>query len=770
MSQSPGKKIITSTHWGVYQLQVENATIVGVEPWHEDPEPSAIGQSLPQAVDGPVRIARPLIRRGWLEKRSREQHPRGRDEFVEVCWERALDVVASELERVRQQHGNAAIYAGSYGWASAGRFHHAQSQIHRFLNLAGGYTGAVNTYSSAAGEVVLPYLIGNQHGLVSHYTTWQQIAEHSEVVLTFGGLPGRNSQVHGGGSGKHNHQAALQQAAARGVQFINISPCRQDMPAASKCDWLALRPNTDTALLLALCHELIRQQRHDLAFIERYTVGFAEVSAYLKGAGDGVVKNAAWAAEICQIPTEKIVALAELIATRRTMIMVNWAIQRAEYGEQPYWAAVTLAALLGDIGLPGGGFGFGYSCLNGVGQDELGYRWPSLPQGKNPVRQAIPVARLADMLLSPGANYAFNGQTLSYPDIRLVYWAGGNPFHHHQDLNRLVHAWQQPETIIVQEPFWTATARHADIVLPVTTSFERNDIALVNRDQTVVAMKQAIPPFQAARDDYRIFQDLAQRMGFEARFSEGRTAEAWIEALYQQARSKNGQLPDFSQFWQQEVATFPPVDSGFSLLADFRADPQRFPLATPSGRIELFSQQVADYGYLACPGHAVWLAPDEWLGAGLARDYPIHLLSPQPADKLHSQYDHGKVSVSAKVAGRNRLLMNPGDAQARGISAGDIVRVFNRRGQCLAGVELTDTLIAGVVQLPTGAWFDPLYLDEGSLEKHGNPNVLTQDKGSSPLSQGPSCNSLLVEIERYVLPAPPVTAFIPPVIQRDAQH
>jgi len=764
MSQSSTRSVLTSTHWGIYQLQIENATIVGVQPWADDPEPSPIGESLPEAVDGPVRIARPLIRRGWLDKTPRDRKPRGRDEFIEVSWDEALGLVAGELDRVRRQYGNPAIYAGSYGWASAGRFHHAQSQIHRFLNLAGGYTGSENTYSSAAGEVVLPYIIGNQRGLVSHYTTWEQIANHSGLVLTFGGLPGRNSQIQGGGVGRHNHQQALQHAAEQGVQFINVSPCRQDMPVQMACDWLPIRPNTDTALMLALCSELIRQQRHDMAFIQRYTVGFDQVLAYLQGQDDGITRDAAWAAQICDIPQAKIIELAELIAAKRTMIMVNWAIQRAEYGEQPYWAAVTLAALLGDIGLPGGGFGFGYACLNGVGQDELGYRWPSLPQGKNPVEDSIPVARLADMLLSPHAKYAFNGKTLRYPDIRQVYWAGGNPFHHHQDLNRLVEAWQQPETIIVQEPFWTATARHADIVLPVTTSFERNDLALVNRDNTVVAMKQAIPPFREARDDYRIFQGLARLMGFEASFTEGKTAEDWVAELYEQSRSRNPQLPPFTQFWQQEVTTFPLTDSHFNLLAEFRADPLAHPLCTPSGRIELFSQQVADFGYAQCPGHAVWLAPDEWLGSDLARHYPIHLLSPQPADKLHSQYDHGKHSRAGKVAGRNRLLMNATDADARGIGEGDIVRIYNARGQCLAGVRLTDTLIPGVAQLPTGAWFDPIYLDDGCLDKHGNPNVLTQDKGSSPLAQGPSCNSLLVEIERYAGIAPPVTAFTPPDI------
>jgi len=151
-------------------------------------------------------------------------------------------------------------------------------------------------------------------------------------------------------------------------------------------------------------------------------------------------------------------------------------LQRAHRGEQPYWMAITLAAMLGGIGLPGGGFGFGHGSLNGVGVPRIDIPGPEVSTPPNPAKRAIPVARIADMLLDPGASYAFNGRSDVYPDIRLVYWAGGNPFHHHQDLNRLRRAWQKPETIIVNESWWTPTARHADIVLPATTTLERNDV------------------------------------------------------------------------------------------------------------------------------------------------------------------------------------------------------------------------------------------------------------------------------------------------------
>jgi biotin/methionine sulfoxide reductase len=153
----------------------------------------------------------------------------------------------------------------------------------------------------------------------------------------------------------------------------------------------------------------------------------------------------------------------------------------------------------------------------------------------------------------------------------------------------------------------------------------------------------------------------------------------------------------------------------------------------------------------------------EWLGGELAGRYPLHLVSHQPATRLHSQYDHGSVSRASKIQGRETLTLHPEDAAARGIRAGDVVRVFNDRGACLAGARVSDGVRQGVVVLPTGAWYDPLVPGEiGALEKHGNPNVLTLDKGTSRLTQGCSAHTALVEVELFVGEPPTVSAFDPP--------
>lgn len=238
--------------------------------------------------------------------------------------------------------------------------------------------------------------------------------------------------------GRHEMLAAMERAAKCNVRFVNISPVRDDAADGVVTEWLALRPNTDTAVMLGLAYVLISEGLHDKDFLASHCVGFEAVRAYIMGKADGIAKTPEWAEAISGIRAGRIAALARDMAAQRAMIMVNWAIQRADHGEQPYWMAITLAAMLGHIGLPGGGFG--YSSTNGAGRPDLGFRWPSVPQGQRPILPFIPGAWLTDMLLQPGGRVDFNGQTLIYPDIRLVYWAGGNPFHHHQDINRLVEA------------------------------------------------------------------------------------------------------------------------------------------------------------------------------------------------------------------------------------------------------------------------------------------------------------------------------------------
>ena len=493
---------LTSSHWGTYRAAVENGKLTALHPFEEDADPSAIGAGIVDVLDGPSRIQSPMVRQSYLQSGPGSANDkRGAEPFVAVSWEQATQLVATELDRVRKQYGNAAIYAGSYGWASAGRFHHAQSQLRRFMNGIGGCSYSVNTYSFASAEVLVPHVLGDFWGYLPLHTSWPCIAEHSDLVVAFGGIPVKNGQINAGGVGRHIQNDGLLAAAQAGVAFVNISPIASDMQDFLKAEWLMARPSTDTAMLLAMAYTLYTEKLYDADFMDRYTVGLEQLLPYLLGDQDGVAKDPDWAAAISGVSAERIRQLTRRMANCRCMLSVSWSLTRQDHGEQVYWAAITVAALLGQIGLPGGGIGFGYSATNSIGAQATRIAGASLPQGDNPVTDYIPVARISDMLLHPGEAFDFNGQRLHYPDVHLVYWAGGNPFHHHQDLNRMLRAWQKPDSIIVHEWCWNALAKHADIVLPCTTTLEREDIALSPRDPYIVYMNKVVePPFEAKND------------------------------------------------------------------------------------------------------------------------------------------------------------------------------------------------------------------------------------------------------------------------------
>lgn len=433
------QRTLTAAHWGVYEVEYDKqGKPARLHPFSKDPDPSPIGLHMLSDEVARLRVRRPAIRKSWLENGpGSATDRRGQEPFVEVPWDEALDLVAAELKRVKTTFGNRSIFGGSYGWSSAGRFHHAQSQVKRFLNCYGGFVRHQDSYSLAAARVLMPHIVASMEELMAMHTRWDVLAEHCGLFVTFGGVPRKNAQINAGGATLHHVKGGLYAMAAKGVRFVNVTPTAEDLDTGGEVEWLAVRPNTDTALMLALCHVLYTEKLYDRAFLDRCTVGFDRFVPYLTGQTDGQPKTPEWAERICGIPAARIASLAREMAATRTMVSIGWSLQRSHHGEQPFWALVTLACMLGQIGLPGGGFGVGYGPVNLMGSPHPRYSGPTLPQGTNPVKDFIPVARFTDMLLHPGAPFDYNGQRHAYPDIHLVYWAGGNPYHHHQDLNRL---------------------------------------------------------------------------------------------------------------------------------------------------------------------------------------------------------------------------------------------------------------------------------------------------------------------------------------------
>lgn len=745
-------------HWGAFTALVEDGRIVGTEPFAEDPAPSHMLAAIPDLMDPRVRIDRPYVREGWLKNRDRKRSDSalaGTDRMVPVSWDVALDLVAGEVRRVIDRHGNDSIFAGSYGWTSAGRLHHAQSVVKRFFNCVGGYTGHVDTYSVGAGQVIVRHIMGGDG--YGHPNSVELIAEHTELLLVCGALSPRTEQVESGGMGRHTLGQNLTRLKARGARVVLVSPRRDDLPGTIDADWLAIRPNTDTALLLGLAGEIVAAGREDKDFLARCTSGSEEFLGYLRGTSDGTPKTAEWAAAITGLDAGQIRALAGEFVRKRSFITVSYALQRAVHGEQPWWAATALAAVAGQWGHAGGGANFG---LGSVGAAHVSFPLAplgGLSHGKKPNASFIPVARIADMLLNPGGPFTYNGKTHAYPDIRLVYWAGGNPYHHHQDLGRLADAWSRPETVIVQEINWTATAKRADIVLPATTTLERNDISGGRRADMMFAMKKVVEPYADARSDYEIMRGLAARLGVEAAFTEGRDEMAWLRHIYEETRAgmvkRGATMPDFDAFWSVGHADVPQIAVVPALQA-FRADPEANPLTTESGKLVLYSRTLEACGYADCPPHPKWMEPPEWLGAAGRKSFPFHLISAQPNARLHSQLDNGRVAQSEKQSGREAMLINPDDAHRLGLKDGDTALLRNARGRSLAGVRISADIRPGVAVLPTGAWYEPIDSADGLLDIAGNPNTLTLDVPASAFSGGCAAHTCLVAIERYEGNAP----------------
>jgi biotin/methionine sulfoxide reductase len=290
------------------------------------------------------------------------------------------------------------------------------------------------------------------------------------------------------------------------------------------------------------------------------------------------------------------------------------------------------------------------------------------------------------------------------------------------------------------------------------------------RDPYVVAMEAVVPPHAQARDDYTILSNIGNRLDVEQSFTEGRSCEDWLRWLYDESRERAATfditLPDYEEFSAKGWHYIDPTQPGSGALAEYRRAPEAAPLRTPSRRIEICSRNIMGFGSIDVLPHPAWYPPTEWLGNATG-PHTFHLISGQPAEKLHSQLDHGPESRAAKAMGRTPVDLNPSDAKALGIVDGDLLRVFNDRGACLASARLDVSIRQGCLAMSTGAWLDTERQADGTLIcRNGNPNTLTRDQGTSELAQGPTAHSCLVGIEKFLGQTGPTKAYSPPEIER----
>lgn len=777
---SASQTIVTAAHWGPLGVVVENGKAVKSGPAIEPAVVNELQTVVPDQLYSETRVKAPMVRKGYLEG-NKDTTLRGHDEWVQVSWDKAYELVHNELQRVRDAHGPSGIFAGSYGWYSSGALHACRTLLQRYMNITGGFVGVKGDYSTGAAQVIMPHVLGTIE-VYEQQTSWETILETSDIIVLWGANPLSTMRIAWTSTDQKGIEY-FKKYKESGKRVICIDPVRSESCEYMGAEWIPINTATDVPLMLGIAHTLVSEKKHDVDFLKKYTKGYDKFEEYLLGKTDNQPKNAEWAAKITGVPVDVIKTLATDFSSKRTMLMGGWGMQRQRHGEQSHWMLVTLASMLGQIGLPGGGFGLSYHYSNGGVPSANGGILGSI--SANPSGQAgektwldetskfsFPVARLSDALLNPGKTIQYNGTEVTYPDIKVIYWAGGNPLVHHQDTNLMVKAWQKPDTIIVNEVNWTPTARMADIVLPATTSYERNDLTMSGdySMMNIFPMKQVVPPQFEAKNDYEIFAELAKRAGKEQEFTEGKSEMDWLKGFYQTAfdaaRKNRVLMPKFEKFWEDnKPLTFQATEKAKKWVRyeDFRKDPLLNPLGTPSGKIEIFSDVIAKMNYDDCKGYPSWMEPDEFAG-NVTEQYPLALVTPHPYYRLHSQLAHTSLRQKYAVQDREPVLIHTDDAKARGIADGDIVRIESPRGQVLAGAVVTDGIIKGTIALHEGAWYDPHELgqSEKPLCKNGCPNVLTRDEGTSKLAQGNSPNTCIVQVEKFTGEAPKVTVFDQP--------
>lgn len=764
-------RIFHATHYGTFEAVVRDGRLININAMTElDARPTEmLMYGVKDRTYDKTRINYPMVRKSYLEGwKTGDIKPelRGKEPYVRVDWDTAFNLTAKALLDTATKHGNEAIFSSSYGgWSHAGVMRPNVLQG-RLLNLMGGCTNTQGDWSAGASQISLPHVIGDME-VYSPQSAWETIRDNCELFVLVGCDPIKNNRIEYrvADHGMYSHWEDIRDA---GVKFISINPQRTATDAVLDAEWVKIIPNTDTALFLAMAYHVLDRRLEDRAYLAKYTVGADKWIAYVKGETDGTPKTPDWAAAITGMDAATIKDLAERMATSRTEIAGAWSLQRAQHGEMTHWAIVNFAALTGKIGKPGQGVGFSWHYGNG-GLAQSGKATPSgLSQGRNWVKTICPASRITEMLENPGKTFTYNGGTYTYPDVKMIFNAGNNFMSHQQDTNRLIAALKKVETIVSVDVWWTAATRWVDIVLPASSTLERDDITSggTYSNDRVYAMKKVIDPIGESKSDYEIFEGLAEALGLWSQFTDGEEYMTHIRRAYE--RSSAAKHTSFEDFWEQGYARMevPPEAHKWTRHGDFYQDPEANPLHTKSGKIEMFSQTVADMNIADAPGMPVWMEKHEYLGN--AKPGQLHVVSPHPWYRLHSQMDQSAgLRDLYKVQGREPVRINRQDAAARGIEDGDLVELYNDRGTVIAGAVVSDDIMPGVVSIYEGCWPQ---LDSKGRCNSGLVNFLTSTQRASGLSQATSANTVLVEMRKCTDPEGPNLAYEKPDIIDDMTY
>jgi anaerobic dimethyl sulfoxide reductase subunit A len=722
--------------------------------------------------DRPDSLAAPQLRacargRAYLRRQyhpDRLLHPlkrvgrRGEGKFEQITWDEALDLLAGEMQRVRASYGNQALFV-PYGTGSYNQLNGSQT-ARRLMNLFGGCLGIYNSYSWGATNIATPTVYGT---LVTG--NQRQDWLNSRYILMWGWNP---AEMRDG----TNSDYFVKLARENGARVVCIDP-RHSLSAAALADeWVPIRPGTDTAMMSAMAYVMLVEKLYDADFVRTHCLGwdasqmpsgFGEVETYtdyLLGTSDGEPKTPQWAEAITAVPAGTIARIAREYATIKPGVLYQgYGMQRRAYGEQVVRAGCVLAAITGNVGLPGG-------WASGLGEQapDGGPLWSIFPTGENPVKASIPVFLWTEAAVRGHEMTAAEG-VIGTPglesDIKLIYAVATNCLiNQHADVNRsatILRDESKVEFIAVQDNFLTSTAQFADLILPACTQFETWGVedGWKYGDEVILQPMLVEPPGEC-KSDYRICADVAERLGFGDAYTEGRDEKGWVAWCLEHYReTRFPDLPTLDEFMEKNLGAYTkPATQPEVAFADFRRDPQMHPLNTPSGKIEIFSKALYEMGrpdeIPAVPKYIPeWENPfsdgkgdPSGPGEPARKNYPLQAIGHHSLARVHSTHANNDWLQEAFP---QRMFINPMDAAQRGICDGDLVRVWNERGELVIRARLTQRILPGVVDIPQGAWWSP---DEAGLDHGGNINVLTSQRWT-PLAFGSTQHTIMVETERY---------------------
>ncbi|MFV0333937.1 MAG: DmsA/YnfE/YnfF family dimethyl sulfoxide reductase [Tropicimonas sp.] len=710
------------------------------------------GRSMRKRVHHPDRLKYPMKRVGR----------RGEGKFERISWEEALDTIATSLQSTLDTYGNEAVYI-QYGTGVTGgnftRSSHQASLTTRFMNCLGGFLAAHGNYSTAQIAEGISYTYGG-------WTTGNSPSDmaNTKLVVMFGNNP---AETRMSGCGVVYHDAeALARSNAR---VIVIDPRYTDSAGGREDEWIPIRPGTDAALVAGIAHVLIKENMVDQEFLDRYCVGYdaktlpegaprnGHYKAYILGQGpDGIEKTPEWASEITAIPVDRIVKLArEIGMAKPCCITQGWGPQRHVNGEIMARAIAMLPILTGNVGINGGG----------TGAREGSYTMPvkRLPLGENKAKAVIPVFMWTDAITRGTEMTALRdgvrGKDKLDVPIKFIWnYASNTLVNQHSDINKTAETLGDDtkcEMIVVIENFMTASAKFADILLPDLLMAEQIDLipngSAGNMGYVILADTAAEPAFEC-RSIYDILTGVAERMGIREAFTEGRTQEEWIEYLYEETRQMNSdiEMPEFEEMREIGVVKRPDPRGHYVALKEFRDDPEANPLKTPSGKIEIYSERLANLAatWELPPGDVIDPLPIHvstirgW-NSEERRTYPLQLTGYHAKSRTHSTY--GNIEA-LEAASPQEVWINPIDATPRGIANGDLVRVFNAEGETRLNAKVTPRIMPGVTAMGEGAWH---VADSAGIDHGGSVNVLTTQH-PSPLAKGNPQHTNLVNVQKVM--------------------